>query len=136
MDYRTITDETSKQYSLQQISYTDYRGLRMLNNRYCVAIGTFFGTEVGQYLDVQLENGVILNCIVSEIKADKDTDEDNIFTTANGCCLEFLVDRDVLNNYVNRKGDMSNLYLNWGSPVYSFVVYDVGISTDVSAYEW
>ena len=72
MGYKTITDKTSKQYELQQMAYTDEEGFRKIDNRYCVAIGTAFGVYTGQMLDVELENGTVIECIVGDIKKEKD----------------------------------------------------------------
>ena len=58
MDYRTITDRTSRQYSLQlRASTNEENGLRMLRGRYMVAVGSYFGCSVGQFIDVVLSDG-------------------------------------------------------------------------------
>lgn len=95
MSYDAITSKSSKQYILQKdYAYTGKYGIRQINGRYCVAIGTSFKVEVGTYFDILLENGTIIPCIVGDIKADIDTEDNNIVTTSNGCVSEFIVDRD------------------------------------------
>ena len=61
MDYRTITDKTSKQFDMQNNeAYTDVNtGLRMVNDRYCIAVGSFYTKTIGKKIDVVLENGTI-----------------------------------------------------------------------------
>ena len=107
MSYKAITDKTSKQYKLQQeIAYTDELGFRKVDNRYCVAIGTAFNASVGQYFDAELENGTIIECIVGDIKDDRDTDKSNVFTS-QGCCLEFIVDTKKLDGIIKTVGNCS-----------------------------
>lgn len=124
MGYRTITSTTSKQYELQQYATTNDEGFRMIDNRYLVAIGTAFNASVGQKFDATLDNGECIHCIVGDIKQNKDTDVTNTFTQ-QGCCLEFIVDTNVLNNYVKKMGDCSYLCKNWDSPCVEYTVYDL-----------
>lgn len=124
MSYTKITDVTSKQYAIQQDAYTDEEGFRKINNRYCVAIGTAFGVYTGQIFDVTLENGTVIECIVGDTKADKDTDKTNIFTS-QGCCLEFIVDtKKICGTMIMKMGDCSYRCDEWNSPCVQFKVYD------------
>lgn len=124
MSFRAITDFTSKQYVLQQKAYTDEFGFRKIGNRYLVAIGTAFNASVGQYFDAELENGTIIECIVGDIKADKDTDKSNVFTT-QGCCLEFIVNTKTLEPLVKKMGDCSYLHEEWNSPCFQYKIYNL-----------
>lgn len=119
MDYKTITDKTSDQYMLQKYAVTSYKGMRCLNERYLIAIGTGFNARIGQYVDIVLDNGYVIPCIVGDIKADKDTDEYNISNTVNGCCTEFIIDNDVLNKCAAKSGDMSSIYSWWNYSINS-----------------
>ena len=95
MSYKAITDKTSAQYSLvnNEETYTDEEtGLRMVNNRFCIAIGEGYGYKVGDYIDVVLSNGNILECIMAEEKANKDTDKTNKYHLSDGSVIEMLVD--------------------------------------------
>ena len=40
MDYRAITDPTTRQWAIQQEAYTDEYGFRRYGGAYCVAVGT------------------------------------------------------------------------------------------------
>ena len=127
MPYTAITSLTSLQYKLQSwYAYTGTYGIRQVNGRYCVAIGTYFGADIGDYIDLNLANGYVIECIVADIKADCDTDASNIIR-ANGCASEFIVDMSCLNYYAKRDGDISSCYDGWESPVSTITVYDINV---------
>lgn len=123
MDYRCITLKSSNQYKLQEsLAYTDEIGLRMVNDRYCVALGSYYTTTVGQYVDIELENGAIIKGILADLKDDRHTDEKHQINP-NGSVLEFVVDTDTLNTLAKKMGDIS--YVNgWNSKVVNIKVYD------------
>ena len=123
MPYTAITSKSSPQYKLQQLCSTDSAGLRMYDGRYCVALGSHFGCEIGDYFDLILENGIVIPCVMADQKANKDTDSKNIFT-GNGCCTEFLVSSKALDSTVKKMGDVSYAYEGWDSPVVSVRVYN------------
>ena len=124
MDYRCITLTTSKQYKLQNsIAYTGDYGIRMVNGRYCVALGSYYTTTIGQYIDVELENGNVIKAILADCKADKDTNSTNKMHP-DGSVVEFVVDTRVLNSTAREMGDLS--YVNgWNSKVVNIKVYDI-----------
>lgn len=123
MDYRTITDSNSRQYKLQKsLAYTNDNGLRMVNGRYCVAVGSYYTTTIGQYIDIELENGKIIKGILADCKDDKHTDSTNRINP-NGSVIEFVVDADILDSTAKKTGDIS--YINgWNSKVVNIRVYD------------
>lgn len=124
MDYRTITSTGTYEYKLQNtIAYTNDDGIRMINGRYCIAVGTAFGTRIGQYIDLVLENGTVIHCIMGDTKADEHTDPEHVFTVASGCCSEFIVETDKLNG-VAKSGDVSNAHPEWKSAVSKVMVYN------------
>lgn len=128
MDYRAITNKKSKQFQLQSL-YTntgDY-GIRMVNDRYCIAVGTHFGTAIGQHLDLILENGTVIPCILADVKADVHTESNNIVTLHNGCVSEFVVDTPLLHNTAKIMGDISYCHEMWKSPVVEIVVYEQNV---------
>lgn len=112
MDYRTITDTTSMQYELQTQADTDAYGMRMVDNRYCVAVGSYYSTTVGQAVDIIMENGNVIQCIVADLKQDIHTDSTNR-QNPNGSIVEFLVDTDVLHRRIQRTGDISYFDTVW-----------------------
>lgn len=125
MDYRCITSTGSKQYKLQHTSaYTGKYGIRQIDGRYCVAIGSYFTTEIGTYFDLVLENGTIIPCVLGDAKADCDTDSNNIITKHNGCLSEFVVDTSSLHHKAKQMGNISYCNDDWNSPVAKIRVYD------------
>lgn len=106
MGYKAITNESSKQYKLQQQCTTNELGLRVYNGYYTVAVGTGFQADVGDYIDVELSTGNVLHCIIGEMKRNRDTNADNI-QCSNGNVIEFIVDTDVLDREVLSRGDIS-----------------------------
>jgi hypothetical protein len=119
MDYRTITDKTSEQYKLQQEqAYTEWHGIRMVDDRYCVAVGSYYTTTIGQKIDVILENGNVIPCIVADLKKDIHTDSTNR-QNPNGSIVEFIVDCDVLNQKIQKSGDISYFEKVFGTNLFS-----------------
>lgn len=106
--YTKLKNRSSRQYKLQQQAETDSNGLRIYNNRYMVAVGTFFDSPVGTYIDVELSTGVVLPCVIGDIKADIHTDSLNL-QTSNGNIVEFIVDTATLPDTVKSSGDVSKL---------------------------
>ena len=124
MDYRTITSTGTYEYKLQNtVASTNDDGIRMINGRYCIAIGTAFGTRIGQYIDLVLENGTVIHCVMGDTKSDAHTDPEHVFTVASGCCSEFIVETEKLNG-VAKSGDVSNAHPEWKSAVSKIMVYN------------
>ena len=110
MDYRKITNTSSKQYKFQQECWTDANGLRRKGSLYVVALGTGYASEIGDRFRVTLEDGSTIGVIVGDFKADADTDSTNRYTEmANGNknVLEFIVDVSALPRTARRMGDIS-----------------------------
>ena len=100
---------------LQTMATTNEDGFRVVNGRYMIAVGTYFGARRGQYLDLTLANGTVIPCVVGDMKAA------SIFS-ANGCCSEFIVDTELIRNVVS-SGDVSDYRSEWNSPVATVTVY-------------
>lgn len=125
MDYRTITSTGSKQFQLQNLyANTGDYGIRMVDDRFCIAVGTHFDAQIGQYLDLILENGSVIPCVLADVKADIHTDSNNIITLANGCVSEFVVYTLSLHNMAKRMGDVSYCCEEWKSPIVEIIVYE------------
>lgn len=124
MSYRAITSKSSKQYKLQnQYAYTGKYGIRQVDGRFCIAIGTFSNAKIGSYIDLILENGTVIPCIVSDFKANVHTDSTNKITSHNGCVSEFIVDMNNLNVTAKKMGDISYCKKKWNSPVKKMKIY-------------
>lgn len=114
MDFRTITDKSSKQYELQKECKTDQNGLRRWNyedeSYYCVAMGSFYGTTIGTRFRVTLENNGEKNTIyvvLADCKDDDHTDDTKRFIEKNGNIIEFLVSQRDLPTLSRKMGDVS-----------------------------
>ena len=132
MSYKAITNRSSKQYKLQQIASTGFGGVRVVDNRMCIAIGTAFNADIGSYVDLILEDGFIIPCIVADIKNPKHTDDSNVFTIVGKgkrtiCCTEFVVDISKLDDKVKKTGDMSYVNDNWNKRVVNIIIYSKNI---------
>lgn len=130
MDYRTITDTESEQYLLQNwYGSTDpATGIRLVGGRYCIALGQEITSRKGQFVDVVLENGLRLQCILSDCKRYCDTVDGNGYVGADGGMVEFVVDEDYLPEDVILMGSNEAQFdWAWQSPVKYVVVIDNGI---------
>ena len=114
----------TNQYVLQQYANTDKYGFRYINERYIVAVGTGANVDVGQYIDIVLENGEIIPAIIGDIKADNDTDDSNLTTVHSGCVCEFIVEKKALQSNIKRSGDVSTFTETWDYPIVEFIVYE------------
>ena len=123
MDYRCITLTNSEQYKLQNsVAYTGDYGIRMVNGRYCVAVGSYYTTTIGQYIDIELANGKVIKGILADCKDDKHTDSTNRINP-NGSVVEFVVDTKALDSMAKKMGDISYVD-DWNSKVVNIKVYD------------
>jgi len=117
MGYKSLTHSDLPQAKLQEICTTDENGFRRCTGRYVIAVGSGVGGQVGDCVDVILENGTSIPCVIGDYKDDKHTDGSNLVGRANGCCSEFIVDVDLLRDDIKNKGDVSVVNVYWNSPV-------------------
>lgn len=108
MDYKKITNKSSRQWYLQQLAYTDSAGFRKFNDSYLVAVGTYYADEVGEEFRVTLDSGIVFHAMVGDIKQDIHTDANNQYVTINGNIMEFIVDVDKLDDLTKKLGNVSN----------------------------
>lgn len=103
-DYHAVTDKTSRQYALLQLSKTDSRtGIRIVRDnedewRYCVALGNYWAdNHIGKYVDFYMANGAILKCIVCDVKQDRHTmNGARKYGGAANELIEFYIDTSAL----------------------------------------
>lgn len=99
MDYRKMTDETSKQYKFinQENVSVNEKGMLMLDEEfYCVALGYYFG-DIGSKYIITLETGQKIKVVKAESKNPIHTDNEG-YLAQNGHIVEFLVDTN--SNYL------------------------------------
>lgn len=113
MDYKTITDANSYQYKYQvNYCYTDDMGLRRNQyGDYVIALGSYYGTEIGTRYNITLDNGTTFTAVLGDCKADIHTDAMNQYRSAgyNGeyqNVIEFIVDNNYLSNEVKSAGNI------------------------------
>lgn len=97
MAYTAVTDRKSAQYALLngEGAHTDETtGLRMVDNRYCIATGTFYARKIGTKLNLVMANGNVVECILGDVKSDAHTDPTHRFQAEDGSVAEFIVDRN------------------------------------------
>lgn len=123
MPYQAITSKSSDQYKLQKIAYTGMYGIRQINGRFCIAVGSAYTTQIGQYIDLVLQDGTIIPCILGDCKANNDTNESNTLTI-DGSLAEFIVDIPILSRTVTYTGDISTATEEWESMITQIIVYD------------
>ena len=135
-DYTAITLKSSPHYKLQnEYASTGPDGIRMVNGRYCIALGSHFTTSIGQYIDVVLANGIVIPCILGDQKANAHTDKNNIahnLRYPDYSIVEFIVDLKVLDSKVAKSGNISNLHEGWEEFVSEIIVYDQNFFDEVS----
>ena len=130
-DYRQIKSKNSPHYKLQnEYAYTGSFGIRMVNDRFCIALGGYFTDIIGQYVDIVLENGTIIPCILGDQKAREHTDNMNISHLTDGSILEFIVDKPMLNDIPRKMGNISYCCDEWMSPVSQVIVYNTNFFTE------
>jgi hypothetical protein len=127
-DYHNITAVSSAQYKLQTCSETDSKtGLRKINGRYMIAVGSYYSHNIGQYVDVVLENGTIIPCVIGDAKQDIHT-TDGCSIGLDGGAVEFISDFHQIPKICYQWGSMSyNPYEDWYSSVKYLVIYDIDL---------
>ena len=113
MDYNTITDVNSYQYKYQiNYCYTDDMGLRRNQyGDYVIALGSYYGTEIGTRYNITLDNGTTFTAVLGDCKADIHTDAMNQYRSAGYSgeyqnVIEFIVDNNYLSNEVKSMGNI------------------------------
>lgn len=128
MGYNCISSKSSPQYKLQHtFAYTGNYGIRMVDDRYCVALGTGTGATVGDYGELELANGYIIPIIVGDIKANQHTDASNLISVAANCASEFIIDNGSLDRTAKNRGDLSAVDPLWESKVVVIRIYEYNV---------
>ena len=110
--------------ALNRAASPDADGFMKLDDRYLIAVGSRFGTTIGQYIDLVLANGTVIPCIMGDLKADCDTDLTHTFTYKSACCSEFIIDEHAIRADIYERGNASLKEAAWNSPVVTIIVYE------------
>lgn len=101
----SIFNKESPQYRLQQEAYTGDWGIRMVDGRYCVAVASHYASVIGTKIDVVLDSGKIIKCVLGDQKADADTDSLNRYHLSDGSYVEFIVSTALMDKEARRLGN-------------------------------
>ena len=109
-DYRVYQNKTTPQYDLQvhPDTYTDSEGFRRHGKYYIVAVGSYYGREIGKTYHVIMENGEEFDIMIGDQKQNRHTDETNCYCLSNGSVLEFIVDTKKIGSLARKMGDVSH----------------------------
>lgn len=116
----------------QAEAYTGEHCLRMIDGRILIAVGSFYCTTIGTYIDVLLEDGTIIPCIMGDAKSDRHTDPTHAYQRFDKSVIEFIVDSPGRNRFdysyfksqcPEVRGNFSNLP-EYSSPVMCLRIYN------------
>ena len=136
--YTAYNLKSSQQYKLQKAAWTETRtGIRIVTDpngvdRYCVALGTAWAggqpKHIGRCLDVYMENGAVLHCVLADVKRQEDTVEGaNLYGKTYNDVLEFIVDGQKISQAVKTTGNVSNAGPEFVGGVERIEVFDLWI---------
>lgn len=120
---QSIFGSNTPQYRLQQKAYTGKNGIRMVKERYCVAVGSRYAEKIGTKLDIELKSGKVIKCILADQKSDNDTDSTNSYHLCDNSVAEFIVDFKILSSRVKRSGNIGSIGKNFSGPISHIRVY-------------
>lgn len=108
MDYRCITSTGSPQYKLQRKAHTDNKtGIRMVNDRYCVALGSGFCSKIGTKVDIIMKSGKTIKAILADQKKNSETIYGHKAHSWDGSVIEAIVQTSALPHIAKIMGDVS-----------------------------
>ena len=107
MGEHKITDTSSAQYQLKSEYLDSACGIKLVDDRYVIAIGTYYSKTIGTRVDLVMANNEIVPCIVGDVKANKDTDAMNRQHNRDGSVVEFVVNANTLCSEAKSHGDAS-----------------------------
>ena len=109
MPYTMLNKKSLNYKTIKKDGYIDENGLCRIKEYYCVALGSYYSTELGDLFKVTLDNGNEFIFITMDHKADIHTDSNNQITIKSGCMTEFIVDKNKLNKQIKVSGTVSSL---------------------------
>lgn len=121
MDYACITDTNALQYQLQLNCWTDSQGIRRQGDDVCIALGSYYGTEIGTRYLITTDMGNSFTAVLADCKADIHTDYNNQYRdTGNGFknVVEFIVDTYALDPDIMSSGNIGT-YDNYSGNIVS-----------------
>ena len=124
MDADTIRSRNTDQYRLKVNYVLDPQtGIWTVDGRYCIAVGSYYTKAIGTHIDVVMENGNTLKCILGECKRNRDTDYTNR-QNPNGSVIEFIVNISSMPSMARKMGNCSYACEEMEGEIKSIIVYD------------
>lgn len=108
--YTAVTAKSTPQYKLLNSDecYTDEEtGIRMVDDCYCIALGSFYGSTIGTKYKITLSSGNSFNAILCDQKSNRHTDENHQYAVRNKDIVEFYVEKRKIPK--NIRGDYGRL---------------------------
>ena len=118
MDYRAVTARDSVQYWFIRAHMTvdEETGFLYDEDGFIgVALGSYYGI-IGDRYYFTLDTGVILPVVKIDEKADVDTDSNGCYHAEDGSVIEFVIDKNVANEFFGYYGNglvLSGNYANY-----------------------
>ena len=122
MDADCINSVGTDQHNMKANYRLDSSGIWTCDGRWCIAVGSYYTTHIGQYIDIVLKNGETITGILADCKADKDTDPTRR-QNPNGSIVEFVVNESSLSSEVKEHGNCAYAYPQWQSEVDHIDIY-------------
>lgn len=126
MSYKAVTNKNSAQYKfIRTWGWADSEGfMRCSGERdlgidqdyYLIALGSYYGTEIGTKYKITLDTGRVFYGALADCKDNRHTNSTNQYVSHNGNVVEFLVDTSKLNKDVKRMGS-ANVYMSLNGSV-------------------
>ena len=107
MGWQMITSKSSTQYKLREAAGMNFdeEGFGKIGDRYVIACTTTYG-NVGDFIDVYMEDGTVLKCVIGDIKNQRDPGCNKWGHNNGDCIIEFVVDKNTW--YRNGSGAHTN----------------------------
>ena len=118
--YTAVTVKSSPQYKLlnSKECYTDPEtGVRMVDDCYCVAMGSYYGSTMGTRYRVTFSTGTQINVILCDQKANIHTDKNNQYGKVYKDILEFYCEKSKIPSIIRTRGNYGNLEIFSGDIV-------------------
>lgn len=106
--YTAVTVKSSPQYKLlnSKKCHTDPKtGIRMVDDCYCIALGSYYGTKIGTKYKITLSSGKSFNAILCDQKANRHTDSKHQYAVRNKDIVEFYVQKGKIPRGINGSYD-------------------------------
>ena len=136
--YTCYNAKSTPQYRLQQIAFNCINGIRMVTdsngvNRYCIALGTSWAggtpSDIGRCVDIVMANGVLLPCVLADVKQVEDTVGCfGFYGATNNDCLEFIVNQRMFQEFTHGSWDCSDAGAEFRGDVAEVIVLNLYIT--------